>query len=278
MRPYLIIAFFMLLSTTVTAQRRINPVTPQRPGTTPTVNVEKPTETEFLEVDTLQADTAVRRIPPMVYPLMHSITVGVDLWDPIMRAFGQKYGLAGIWGQINLHNRYLPTFETGLGACNDAPSGGNFRYHSPAAPYFKLGCDYNFLYNSDPDYLLMAGLRYGFSAFKYNIDDITLNSPYWDDTTTFSIPSQSATAGWIEVLIGMRAKLAGGWAAGWQVKFHKILHEGGRRTYGDPMYIPGYGKRGPTFTGQISLSYTFSLDAETVKAVREEKANKKKKK
>lgn len=277
MKRYLIIAFSMLMSATMMGQRRINPVTPPSNGTTPAPAVEKPADTAFLEIDTLQTDT-LAHIPPMVYPLLHSVTVGGDLWDPIMRAFGQKYGIGGIWGQLNLHNRYLPTFEMGLGACDDAPSGGNFRFHSPVAPYFKIGCDYNFLYNSDPDYLLMAGLRYGFSPFKYNVEDITLDSPYWDETTTFSIPSQSASAGWIEVLIGMRAKLAGGWSAGWQVKFHKILHEGGHRTFGDPMYIPGYGKRGPTFTGQISVSYTFSLDAETVKAVREEKANKKKKK
>lgn len=277
MKRHIILAFLMLLSVSVMGQRRINPVTPQGTATTPGTTVEKPNDTEFIEIDTLQTDT-LTHIPPMVYPLLHSVTVGVDLWDPLMRAFGQKYGLGGVWGQINLHNRYLPTFEVGLGACNDAPSGGNFRFHTPIAPYFKIGCDYNFLYNSDPDYLLMAGLRYGFSPFKYNVDDITLNDPYWGETTSFAIPSQSTSAGWIEVLLGLRAKLAGGWSAGWQIKFHKILHEGGRRTYGDPMYIPGYGKRGPTFTGQISVSYTFSLDAETVKAVRQEKANKKKKK
>lgn len=277
MRRYATIALLMLLSITALGQRRINPVTPQRNGSTPAVVVDKPVDTEVLEADTLQTDS-VRRIPPMVYPLLHSVTVGVDLWDPIMRVFGQKYGLVGFWGQVNLHNRYLPTFELGLGACNDAPSGGNFRYHSPVAPYFRIGADYNFLYNSDPDYLLVAGVRYGFSAFKYNVDDITLDSPYWDETTSFAIPDQSASAGWLEVLIGLRAKIAGGWSAGWQVKFHKILHEGGKRTNGDPMYIPGYGKRGPTFTGQISVSYTFSLDDEVVKAVRAEKANKKKKK
>ncbi len=276
MKRILLILALLTTVAGIMAQRRINPVTPKQPGTSATTEAPQPAFIEVEELDSLPADS-VAHIPPMVYPLWHSVTVGVDLWDPIMRIFGQKYGLGGIWGQVNFHNRYLPTFEAGLGACDDAPSGGNFRFHSPTAPYFRIGADYNFLYNSDPDYLLLAGIRYGFSAFKYDIEDITLNDPYWGETSNFSIPSQTATAGWIEILFGVRVKLLGGWSAGWQLKFHKILHEGGKHTYGDPMYIPGYGKRGPTFTGSISLSYTFSLDAETVKAVRQAKKEKKKK-
>ncbi|MDE6135107.1 MAG: hypothetical protein K2F79_05990, partial [Muribaculaceae bacterium] len=37
------------------------------------------------------------RVPKMEFPLFHAMTVGVNVWDPVMRAFGQKYGLASAW-------------------------------------------------------------------------------------------------------------------------------------------------------------------------------------
>lgn len=51
-------------------------------------------------VDTVSGEewidsTAIRSIPKMKYPLFVDATVGVDIWDPVMRLFGQKHGLLG---------------------------------------------------------------------------------------------------------------------------------------------------------------------------------------
>ena len=65
-------------------------------------------------IDSLAAG---RRVPPMKYPLFHSLAVGVNLWDPVMRAFGQHYGLADAWLELSIHNRYNPVVELGLPPC-----------------------------------------------------------------------------------------------------------------------------------------------------------------
>lgn len=203
--------------------------------------------------------TAVIRVVKMKYPLWESVSAGIDIWDPLMRAFGQKYGLAGAWVELSLHNRYKPVFEFGLGQAKNTPSGNNYTYRSPMSAYFKIGVNYNFLYNSSPDYQFYGGLRYGFSPFSYSIDNVTIGGSYWDEDAKFDIPSQKTTVGWMEIVMGLRVKLWGPISAGWMFKYHKIMHEG-NTPYGKPWYIPGYGSRTGSVTGSFSVSYTFSID------------------
>lgn len=203
--------------------------------------------------------TAMLRVVKMQYPLLESAAAGIDIWDPIMRAFGQDYGLAGAWVEVSLHNRYFPVFEVGLGQANHTPSGSNYSYRSPVSPYFRIGLNYNFLYNSDTAYRIYAGVRYGLSSFNYTVYDVTLDSPYWDETTIFDLPTQRSTAGWFELVFGLRVKLWGPVSAGWSLKYHTILHESAAPN-GQPWYIPGYGARSGALTGSISISYSFSLD------------------
>ena len=195
----------------------------------------------------------------MKYPLWEAASVSVDIWDPLMRAFGQKYGLFGAAVELSLHNRYKPVFELGLGMAHNTPSGNNYTYKSPMSMFFRLGANYNFLYNSSPDYQFYGGLRYGFSSFTYSIENITVNAPYWDETARFDIPSQRSTVGWFELVFGLRVKLWGPLSAGWSFKYHTILHES-KNPSGKPWYIPGFGARNAAVTGAFSFSYTFSLE------------------
>lgn len=214
-------------------------------------------------VDTITGEewidsTAITRLPKMEYPLLHSLSVGLNIWDPAMRALGQHYGLADAWVELSLYNRFKPIFEMGLGTAKHTPSGMNFTYHSPTSVYFRLGANYNFFYNSDPDYSLFAGVRYGFSPFSFSLSDVTVNSPYWGETAKFDIPSQNVTAGWFELTLGLRVKLWGPISAGWSFRYKSIIHES-KTSYGKPWYIPGYGTRN-SIGGSFSIVYTIPLE------------------
>lgn len=226
-----IITIILSIHTTNWAQRRINPV--QTPATTTTPINELANDTarinarmrasmahyhdengNIIYIDTITGrewrdSTAILRKIPMKYPLLTSASIGIDIWNPVMRAFKQHHGLIDFSLKANLHNRYQPVFETGLGLAKNTPPDNNFTYRSPLSIYFRLGCDYNFLYNSNPDYQFTLGLRYGISPFKYSITDITINSAYWDETTHPQIPDQKATVGWWELAIGLRVNLIG---------------------------------------------------------------------
>lgn len=213
-------------------------------------------------VDSLSLPKVVK----MNYPLWQSVAVGVDIWDPALRLFGQKYGLVGFSAQLNMHNRYMPILEIGLGRASNTPAGMNFTYKSPLSVYFKVGADYNFLYNSNPDYLFFAGLRYGFAPFSYQLTDISIEDTYWDQTMYPTIPSQKATVGWAEFVLGLKVKLWGPIAAGWSIRYHGILHQS-RQSYGDPWYIPGYGTYSGSITGSFSIYYTLPLNRGNKKSV-----------
>ncbi len=278
-RTAIIASLILMAALTMTAQRRITPVKPAvaagepQPAERDTTRQRLPASVIHLHddngnvilVDTLTGaevrDTTelTQRVPKMEYPLLSAVSIGVDIWDPLMRAFGNHYGLIGFSAGVNLHNRYRPVIDAGLGDANFTPDGGNFTYKSSLAPYFKIGADYNFLYNSNPDYEVYAGLRFGFTPFKYEITDITLNDPYWGETSRFDIPSQSVTASYFELLIGVKVKLWGLIYAGWQIKYHTLFSDG-NPTHGQPWYIPGYGTHRSNWAGSFSIYYTLNLN------------------
>ncbi|MCM1520507.1 MAG: DUF6048 family protein [Lachnoclostridium sp.] len=272
MRHFVFAILLLTCSLTAFTQRRVTPVgTPVgissgRERTDSMTNVVSRVD---LNGNTILVDTVTGQeyndstlLPPpprMIYPLMHSVIAGVNLWDGAMRLLGQKYGVGSVWAALSLHNRYMPYFEVGLSSADDTPDGSNFTYKSPLAPFFKIGANYNFLYNSTPDYQIYAGLRYGFTPFKYSIDNVTVDEGYWNDPSHFSIATQSATAGYLEFVLGIKVKIVKQFSVGWHVGFHKILHESAA-PYGKPMVIPGYGKRGATLTAGLSIIYTIPLN------------------
>lgn len=263
------------------SKRRINPV--ETPATvTQSVNEARNDSARILQariarsthyhdeqgrtvyVDTVSGETwidstALIPVVKMKYPLFHDASVSLDIWDPVMRAIGQKYGLFSAAVEISLHNRYKPVFEVGLGQAKSTPSGNNFTYSSPVSPFFRIGMNYNFLYNSSPDYQFFGGLRYGFSSFNYTVENVTVDGSYWGEDAHFNLPTQRSTAGWFEILFGLRIKLWGPISAGWSFKYHTILHESKVR-YGQPWYIPGFGSRTAAVTGAFAVTYTFSID------------------
>lgn len=260
---------------TASAQRRVTPVQPAAPGTTPKVEREKKIDKSKLVemrdvngntilVDTVSGtevrDSTMLAAPPkMEYPLLHGVTVGLNFWDPLMRAFGQHYGLADVWAEVSLHNRYFPFFSIGMGNCDDTPDDSNFTFRTPASPYFKIGASYNFFYNSNPDYKLQAGLRYGFTSYKWSVEDITVDEGYWGDPSHFSISDQSSTAGYLEITLGLKVRVLKNWSLGWNIIYHSLIHET-KNPLGEPMYIPGFGKRNSAITGNFSLMYTLPLN------------------
>lgn len=271
----LVAAIVMLAGLSASGQRRVTPVTPLEPG----VSAPKPKAEEFdksrlaerldadgnvLLVDTVTGkeyvDSTLLKAPPkMEFPLLHEVVAGLNIWDPAMRAFGQKYGLADVWAELSMHNRYFPFIAAGLGNCDDAPSDQNFRFKTPLSPYFKIGASYNFLYNSNPDYRLQMGLRYGFTSYKWSLEDVTVDEGYWNEPSHFALTDQKSTAGYLEVTLGIKVKIVKGFSMGWTIVYHSILHET-KNPYGQPMYIPGYGKRNGSITGNFSLMYTIPLN------------------
>lgn len=266
----------LIITFPASAQRRINPVENPATRTQPINNKERKDtldRTNIVEktdargniilVDTVTGkevvdSTRIPVAPKMVYPQIYSASVGVNIWDPIMRMFGQKYGLVEFSGEFNMYNRYIPVFEFGLGQADNTPDGNNYRYRSPVSPYFRIGMNYNFLYNSSPDYMAIVGVRYGFSPFSYSVEGININQSYWQEGSLLQIPSQNVTAGYFAILFNLRVRISGPIYVGWAFSYHSILHES-KNIHGSPWYIPGYGSRTSSISGALTVTYTLNL-------------------
>ncbi len=205
-----------------------------------------------------------------IYPLWDAISVGIDLWPALGRAWGEKHGLGGIWARLSLHNRYFPVIEAGVSSASNAPDGMNFRYKSPVAPYFKVGLDYNFFYNSNPDYQVYALVRYGITRFSYQLADASIFNSYWQTTDKLDFPDLRSTMGYVEIGAGIVVKLWGPISAGWNFKYHKVIHRTSQK-YGEPWAIPGFGKSNMSLGVQLSIIYTIPLHKPIEKTDTEDK-------
>lgn len=274
---FLLILLTLVAATDLTAQRRVTPVAPPA-GRNETVKEDEFDKSRLKEIidskgnivliDTVSGSeyndtTILPRVIGMIYPKIHSLTIGVNLWDGVMRALGQQhYGLGSVRATLSIHNRYMPMLELGLSMAKDHPDGRNFTFRSPLAPYMKLGFSYNIFYNSNPDYQLTAGIRYCLTNFSYTVDNVTVDEGYWNDPSNFSIPSQRVTTGYFEAGLSLKVRIGGPISLGWDLLWRGHLHES-RTPYGPPMIIPGFGKRESRFGANISIMYTLPLSRPT---------------
>lgn len=283
-----IVAFILLIAAAVTnltawGQRRVTPVNNASTATqavnqsvvsTDSLarrNVVEMTDAQGrrIYVDTIagtewvDSAPATRKIPRMEQPLLYAASVSVDVASPLMRVFGRKYGISEVAAAINLHNRYIPTLEIGVGQACNTPDGGNYTYRSDLSAYFRIGADYNFIYNSNPDYMFFAGVRYGLSPFSWSVTDVTpVGGNYWGQQEGFSIAPIKSTIGYFQFLLGLRVKIAGPISLGWTLRWQSMIHQS-KSIYGEPWYIPGYGTRGSSLNFTFAVTYTLKLKNKT---------------
>lgn len=200
-------------------------------------------------------DTVTKPKSKPIYPLLNGATVGINFGDAIFMACGQSYGSFDIWADMSLFNWIFPVVEAGVGLANSTPLNNNFTYKTSPSFYSKIGFNYNFMYKSDPAYQLFAGLRVGFSSFKYNVEGVTISDSYWQETETFSMKGLKASAVYGEFLLGLKVKIVGNFSLGWNGRYH-MKFKVNSKSSSIPWFIPGYGATSP-FSVSVSAIYSF---------------------
>lgn len=202
-----------------------------------------------------ETDTVQKSGPMSPWPLFNGVTIGVNFFDAVMLIAGQSYASFDLNAAVSLHNWFFPTVEAGLGYADNRREDGPMVYRTRLSPYVKAGIDYNFLYKSNPDYAAGLGLRAGWSHPSYEITGASVSAPYWGQSASFSIYSQSVNAWFGEALAFVRVKIWKGISLGWSIRyrFKMKIPDASNST---PWFIPGYGGSSP-LTATFSLSYTF---------------------
>lgn len=262
---YLLIVMAALLATTVaSSQKKITPVDndPDKPPQPILHFYDK--HGEPLEEPVLflaQTDTTTSSRPQPVYPLFYSANIGLNFFDGVMMLFGQKYASFDLQASLSLHNWIEPVVECGIGFADNKPELGNFRYKNKPSLYGKIGLNYNFLYKSNPDYQVYLGFRAGYSSFKYEIADITINSNFWGQSNNFSIDNQRAYALYGQALAGIKVKLWKCISMGWSFRYgFKMKSKTGSNS--NVWFIPGYGTG--ALGASFSLIYTIPINTKKI--------------
>ena len=184
-------------------------------------------------------------------PLFNGIAVSVDLVGPMQMVFGD-YGQYEAALRINLKDRYFPIVELGIGKADHNDDATDITYKTNA-PYAKIGVDFNLLKNKHDIYRLFAGARYAFTSFKYDLSHPGMTDPVWGGMAPYEGYGIKCSYQWLEIVIGVDAKMWGPVHLGWSVRYRsRLSHNDG--TMGNTWYVPGFGK-----AGSSSLGGTFNI-------------------
>lgn len=265
LRSVLSVIVLLVSVISIQAQKKITPVDndPEKPPQPILHFYDKhgePLDEPVLFVSDL--DTVRNVKPKPVYPLLYSANVGFNFFDGVMSLFGQKHSSYDIQASLSLFNWIEPIVEFGIGFASNRPETGNFWYKNKPSFYGKIGFNYNFMYKSNPAYQVYLGMRFGYSAFNYELTDVTISSDYWDQTNTFSITDQKASAFYGQAVAGLKVQIWKWISLGWNLRYGFKMKQK-NPVNSTPWFIPGYG------TGAMSATFSiiFNIPIHTQKLI-----------
>ena len=263
-RLFMVFSFLAFSWSVAFAQKKITPVDNDREKPAqPTLHYYdkhgNPLEEPVLFMAELDTVTSVK--PKAVYPKLFSASLGFNFFDGVMALFGQSFQSYDIQASLNLYNWVEPIVELGIGFADSHPENGNYRYKGKPSFYGKIGANYNFMYKSNPDYQVYLGVRLGYTNFKYDITDITINSDYWGQSNNFSILNQHSSAFYGQAVAGLKVKIWKWISLGWNLRYgFKFSHPDGSNSV--PWFVPGFGTT--ALSASFSLIYTLPINTKKI--------------
>ncbi len=181
--------------------------------------------------------------------------VSADFVGLVMKIASSTFSQLEIAARINLWERVFPIMEIGI-AQGDRTGNSKENIFHTSAPYFRGGFDIN-VNKKRTSNRLMFGLRVGYSSFEYDYTGPSIKDPVWGETVILDMKDVSASALWLEGVIGFETKIWSFIRLGWNVRY-KFRMSQKCYEYGQPWYIPGYGPNGANcWGGTVNLIFDF---------------------
>jgi len=187
-------------------------------------------------------------------PLYQGVQIGLNL-SPVQALYSDNWN-ASIKADANLKNKYLPTLEVGLTNFNRTSEAGI--HFTSSGKYMKVGVNLPLSISGEKaEDMFFVGAHFGFSAFTYDLKDLSYTKSYWGNGSVTSFNNEKSMAGWLEFVTGVRVQVAGPVSLGWTAQYKMILHASkGKNSI--PPYIPGYGLNASSMPG-IDLHLYYRL-------------------
>jgi hypothetical protein len=187
----------------------------------------------------------------------YGIRVGVDL-SKIARSFYEDdYKGLEVVGDYRLTKRYYIAGE--LGNENKTVNDDQLNFTTKGT-YFKAGVDYNLYENwLDMENMVYIGARYGVSSFSQTLNSYTIYNryPYFGPSQTIESGEKfnGLSAQWIEVLVGIKAKVINNFYVGFSFRMNRLVSN--KKPDGfDNLYIPGFNR---TYDGSFGAGFNYTV-------------------
>ncbi len=186
-------------------------------------------------------------------PFYQGTTIGVDVFGLGAKVFGNDAISTEVGVEVNLLNRFFPVVEVGYGSIDTTHDETDIHYKA-AAPYFRVGMNYNFFYKKThlPGFLY-GGFRIGYTSFDYDVNAPAMSSPYWPlPEIPFSYKGVKTNVSWAELLGGIKVNVYKDFYMGLAMRYRIRLSQKVAEN-SEPWYIPGFGTNG---SGKLGVTYS----------------------
>ncbi|KAF2334904.1 DUF6048 family protein [Flavobacterium daemonense] len=187
----------------------------------------------------------------------YGLRVGVDLYKLTRGFYDKDYKGVEFVGDWRLTKKYWLAAELGF---EDKTTDDDRLNSSATGTYIKGGFDYNLYQNwLDMENLITIGLRGGFSTFSQELNSYKIYNPnpYWGEMPPIVEHQKYSglTAGWIEVAMGLKAKVFNNVFVGFGVQL-KMLVANSKPDNFDNLYIPGFNR---TYDGSFGIGFNYTV-------------------
>ncbi|TDP01343.1 DUF6048 family protein [Flavobacterium sp. 245] len=224
---------------------------------TPTTTVTKEIVPEKPKTETVTKPALQEVKADSIKTDRYGLRVGVDLYKLTRGFYDKDYKGIEFVGDWRLTKKYYLAAELGF---EDKTTDDDRLNSSATGTYIKGGFDYNLYQNwLDMENLITIGLRGGFSTFSQELNSYKIYNPnpYWGEQPAITEHQKynGLTAGWIEVVMGVKAKVFNNVFVGFGVQL-KMLVANTKPDNFDNLYIPGFNR---TYDGSFGIGFNYTV-------------------
>ena len=188
----------------------------------------------------------------------YGVRVGVDLYKLTRGLYDSNYKGIELVGDYRLTKNYYAAAE--IGSENKTTEDDRLNTTTKGT-YLKVGFDYNVYENwLDMENIISIGLRGGFSTFNQELNSFKIYNPnpYWGELPwqTSGKSYNGLTAGWIEVVAGVKVKVYNNIFVGFSLRMNTLLFDKKPSDNFENLYIPGFNR---TYAGNFGAGFNYTI-------------------
>lgn len=188
----------------------------------------------------------------------YGLRAGVDLAKIIRTSVDDNYSGFEIVADYRFYKDFYAAIELGNESLLRDEENINVK---GSGNYARIGVDWNTYDNwYGMQNNVYVGIRYGFSTFKQELNSyrIFTTAGYFDtDVRTDNEEVSGLTAGWIELVFGLKVELFHNIYLGAQVSIKNLISEKNTDRF-DNLFVPGFGRTNDFSQFGVGYGYTIS--------------------